>query len=246
MVHRAQVWARLSAEDDACTTENCLKHTGGACPFFRARQAAQSAHMLIVNHALLLSDVATGNRVLPEYEYLVVDEGHHLEDATTNALSFQSTLGEIERTLAQLGGSSSGALGWLLTASHDILQPSRVCSARSSWLQMATDQAFRFQPRSGNSSASIEHFLDEQREDRPVGMYAQQERIVEATRIQPAWGEVELSWDEAGATLQSLLEMLAQLAQGPLKSREHCLRRTRSFTARSPTCTGASMNSRII
>jgi DNA polymerase-3 subunit epsilon/ATP-dependent DNA helicase DinG len=53
------VWARLSAEDDACSTENCLKHTGGACPFFRARQLPR-AHLLIVNHALLLSDVATG------------------------------------------------------------------------------------------------------------------------------------------------------------------------------------------
>jgi len=207
------VWARLSAEDDACTNENCLKHTGGACPFFRARQAAQSAHLLIVNHALLLSDVATGNRVLPEYDYLVIDEGHHLEDATTNALSFQSTLGEIERTLAQLGGSSSGALGWLLTASHDILQPAELASL-SHLVEMTTDQAFRFQHQIREFFTSIEHFLDEQRENRPVGMYAQQERIVEATRIQPAWGEVELSWDEAGATLQSLLKNLAQLAQG--------------------------------
>jgi len=207
------VWARLSAEDDACTNENCLKHTGGACPFFRARQAAQSAHLLIVNHALLLSDVATGSRVLPEYNYLVIDEGHHLEDATTNALSFQSTLGEIERILAQLGGSSSGALGWLLTASHDILQPAELASL-SHLVELTTDQAFRFQHQIREFFTSLEHFLDEQRENRPVGMYAQQERIVEATRIQPAWGEVELSWDETGATLKSLLKNLAQLAQG--------------------------------
>ena len=207
------VWARLSAEDDACTTENCLKHTGGACPFFRARQAAQSAHILIVNHALLLSDVATGNRVLPEYDYLIIDEGHHLEDATTNALSFQSTLGEIERTLAQLGSSSSGAMGWLLTATHDIMQPAELASL-SHQVEITTDQAFRFQHQIREFFTSIEHFLEEQRENRPVGMYAQQERIVEATRIQPAWGEVELVWDEAGATLQSLLKNLAQLAQG--------------------------------
>ena len=52
---------------------------GGICPFYQARQQAQSAHLVVVNHALLLSDVVTGSRVLPQYDYLIVDEGHHLE-----------------------------------------------------------------------------------------------------------------------------------------------------------------------
>ena len=74
-----EVWVRISAEDDACTTETCIKRTGGACPFHRAKTASQSAHVLVVNHALLLSDVATGSKVLPEYSHLIIDEGHHLE-----------------------------------------------------------------------------------------------------------------------------------------------------------------------
>ena len=73
------VWLHLSAEDDGCTTETCLKRTGGACPFHRAKMAAQVAHLLVVNHALLLSDVAAEGKVLPEYAYLIVDEGHHLK-----------------------------------------------------------------------------------------------------------------------------------------------------------------------
>ncbi len=73
------VWTHISAEDDACTNETCLERTGGACPFFRAKQASQNAHILVVNHALLLTDVAIGNRVLPEYDHVIVDEGHHLE-----------------------------------------------------------------------------------------------------------------------------------------------------------------------
>ncbi len=74
-----EVWVRVSAEDDACTTETCMKRTGGACPFHRAKTMSQTAHVLVVNHALLLSDVATGSRVLPEYSHLIIDEGHHLE-----------------------------------------------------------------------------------------------------------------------------------------------------------------------
>ena len=105
------VWVRLSAEDDACTTETCLKRTGGACPFHRARMAAQSAHLLVVNHALLLSDVATGNKVLPDYSRLIVDEGHHIESATTSALAFRLTQFELERLLKDLGGTNAGTSG---------------------------------------------------------------------------------------------------------------------------------------
>jgi ATP-dependent DNA helicase DinG len=209
-----QVWMRISAEDEACSAENCLKHTGGACPFYRARQEAQGAHILIVNHALLLSDVATNNRVLPEYEYLIVDEAHHLEDATTNALSFHVTHGDIERTMRALGGPSAGVLGWLLTAAQPpVLVPGEYATLNH-LVQRTTDLAFRFQELARQFFLSIDHFLREQREGSPVGAYSHQERIVEATRSQPAWGEVELAWEEVDLTLAPMLEMIEKLAQG--------------------------------
>ena len=67
------VWSRLSAEDEGCKLETCLKRTGGRCPFYKARMAAESANILVVNHALLLADTAAENRILPEYNYLIVD-----------------------------------------------------------------------------------------------------------------------------------------------------------------------------
>jgi DNA polymerase-3 subunit epsilon/ATP-dependent DNA helicase DinG len=208
-----QIWQRLSAEDEACTSENCLKRTGGACPFYRVRQAAQSAHILVVNHALLLSDVATGNRVLPEYEYLIVDEAHHLEDATTNALSYHVTMSDLERLLRALGGPESGMLGWVLSATQPVLAPSEYASVNY-LVQRITDLVFRFEALVRQFFNSIDHFLREQREGRPPGSYAHQERVLEATRAQPAWQEVELAWDEAQHSLSPALELLGQLAQG--------------------------------
>jgi ATP-dependent DNA helicase DinG len=114
---------RICAEDEGCSTENCLKHTGGACPFYQARQAAQAAHLLVVNHALLLADIASGNRVLPDYDYLIVDEAHHLENATTNALSFRVTQADVDRLLRELGGPTAGVLGWVLESLTDVLAP---------------------------------------------------------------------------------------------------------------------------
>ena len=206
------VWLRISAEDEGCTTEICLQRTGGACPFYRARQVAQSAHLLIVNHALLLADVATGNRVLPEYDYLIVDEAHHLEDATTNALSFRVTLQEIERLLRGLGGSKSGALGWALASVENVLNPLDL-AAFIQLVSRATDLAFQFEQIARQFFVTLDQFLFEQREGKPIGQYAHQERIITATRRQPAWSEVEAIWDDANHILQPLLEILAKLAQ---------------------------------
>lgn len=207
-----EVWNRVSAEDEGCTTENCLKRMGGICPYFRARQSAQSAHILIVNHALLLSDVATGNRVLPDYDTLIVDEAHHLEEATTNALSFRLTQGDIERMLRELGGPRNGLLGWLLTATQNILQPGEYASLQH-LVEQATDLAFQFDSQSREFFTAIDRFLFEQREGKPVGNYSHQERILPATRSQPAWQEIEMVWDEAERTLEPLSEILARLIQ---------------------------------
>lgn len=206
------VWSRVSAEDEGCTTENCLKRTGGICPYYRARQAAQSAHLLIVNHALLLSDVATGNRVLPDYDILIVDEAHHIEDATTNALSYRLTQADIEHALRELGGSKSGAMGWLLAATQDLLSPGDYASLHH-LVDRATDLAFQYENLSRGFFTAIDKFLFEQRDGRPIGNYSHQERILSATRTQPAWGEVELAWDDAQRTLQPLIDVLAKLLQ---------------------------------
>ncbi len=208
-----QIWARISAEDESCTTENCIKHTGGSCPFYRARQAAQSAHILIVNHALLLADVATGNRVLPEYDYLIIDEGHHLEDATTSALSYHVTTNDVERMLRLLGGPSSGLLGWMLSATQETIPPSDHAAIRY-LVGRTTDLAFRFQNLNQQFFTRLSLFLSDQREGHPVGVYAHQERILPATRTQPAWEEVEAGWEDASQVLSPLLEQCTQLIQG--------------------------------
>lgn len=204
-----EIWSRLSAEDDACTTDNCLKRDG-VCPFYRARMAAQAAHILIVNHALLLADVATGNKVLPEYDYLIVDEAHHMEDATTNALSFRTTQSAIQRTLRELGGPSAGALKWLYETLEGVLSPADF-AAVNQLIQRATDFAFHFESLVELFFRSIDEFLTEQREGRPMGNYAHQERILPATRTQPAWAEVESVWDEAERPLKLLIETTGDL-----------------------------------
>jgi len=205
-----EAWSRISAEDEGCKAEVCMARTGGACPFFQARQAALSSHLVIVNHALLLSDVTTGSRVLPEYDYLIVDEAHHLEAATTNSLSYRLTQGDVARLLRELGSVSSGVLGHLLGFVKEIGKPSQLATFHQD-IQRATDLAFRLEHDSSQLFKAVEVFLIEQREGQPIGNYTQQARILPATRTQPFWSDVEIAWDQAAETLKLLINLVVQI-----------------------------------
>ena len=205
-----EVWVRVSAEDDACTSETCIKRTGGSCPFHRAKTMSQSAHVLIVNHALLLSDVATGGKVLPEYSHLIIDEGHHLETATTNALSFKLNQFDLERMMKEVGGSSSGVLGRLLTEAQEALRPSDFGLLQKS-VTRATDIAFRIEQMSREFFNIVGEFARHQREGQQQSNYNWQMRVLSATRTLPGWEEVEIAWDSTGDTLRMLMVSLGEI-----------------------------------
>ncbi len=205
-----EVWVRMSAEDDACTTETCLKRTGGACPFHRAKTASQSAHVLVVNHALLLSDIATGSKVLPEYSHLIIDEGHHLESATTNALSFKLAQNDLERMTKEIGGSTSGVLGHLLTEMKDALRPADFGLLQQK-VNRATDMSFRIEQMNREFFNVVNEFARLQREGQPQSNYAWQLRVLPSTRTLPYWEEVEIAWDTLSTTIQMLFRSLEEI-----------------------------------
>lgn len=204
------VWIRLSAEDDACTNETCLDREGGACPFFRARQAAQNAHILVVNHALLLTDVAFGSRILPEYQHLILDEGHHLEAATTSALSFRLTHWELEHLIREAGGTNSGIFGQVVSSSRDTILPSDFALLTQK-VERATDHAWRFQEQSRFFFEAMKTFVSQHREDQSNNGYTWQERILPGSRTQPGWDDVEAAWGTAGETLEQLINSTSEL-----------------------------------
>lgn len=57
-----------------------------------ARQKAERSDIIIVNHALLLQDAFFSKGIIPDYNYLILDEAHHLEDATTDTLTILFSL----------------------------------------------------------------------------------------------------------------------------------------------------------
>ena len=89
-------WSRICADNKgACSA----LHGSAPCFLRQARQRAEAAHILVVNHALLLADMAVGGTVLPEYQHLVIDEAHHLEEEATRQLGFELDSGTIVQEL---------------------------------------------------------------------------------------------------------------------------------------------------
>jgi len=199
-------WSRLSAQDEICSAEVCINRMGGICPYFQARQQAYQSHILIVNHALLLSDVVANNRVLPDYKYLIIDEGHHLEDASTNALSYRIKKMDIERIYIELGSAASGVIGNLVDYLRKKLKPNEFASF-SEKIDKLSDLAFRSQNEFNKFFLHLDDFMKQERGGNEVGVYGQQVRIIPATQTQPIWDSVSISWDETAKPITSMIRM---------------------------------------
>lgn len=189
------VWSRISSDADLCTADRCWYRRQGECYYQRARRAAESAHIVVVNHALLLSDVATENRVLPQHGYLIVDEAHHLEDATTHQLGYSISRWGVESLVAQVG-LGEGSFGGFVS------QVKTYCQGRvpdGDLAELADEIALvrecnELAVRGLNDLfADLAAFINEYR-DTP-GQYDYRVRLTRDLRIQPEWERVELAWD---------------------------------------------------
>ncbi|MCL0056133.1 hypothetical protein M1N81_00950, partial [Dehalococcoidia bacterium] len=76
----------VCAQGYDCLGRRCPYHQRGICFLHGARNAATGAHLIVTNHALLLSEMAAGTEILPEYSHLIIDEAHHLESVATDQL----------------------------------------------------------------------------------------------------------------------------------------------------------------
>lgn len=61
-------------------TDQMANHAWSSREFYnRMKRNAQSAHLIITNHSFLLTDLTTERGILPEFDCLIIDEGHHFE-----------------------------------------------------------------------------------------------------------------------------------------------------------------------
>ena len=93
-------WEQLDADADDCTGEFCEHFRD--CWFFKKRDEAKYADLIVVNHALFFLDLAVGGGLIPPYDVAVLDEAHQCERWATDALTAtlsRATLGRMMRKM---------------------------------------------------------------------------------------------------------------------------------------------------
>ncbi|HKY83441.1 MAG TPA: helicase C-terminal domain-containing protein [Anaerolineales bacterium] len=188
-------WGRISAEHEECTLDACAERTGGACAFYLARTRAEASHVLVVNHALLMADIQSGNRVLPGFQHLIIDEGHHLEAATTSGMTARINEGDLPRTLRELVGAPNALLPEAAAIARRVLPQAaaRLLAKAAERLEESCKESLLGW---NGVFANLAEFLVGTHPEEAASQYSLQVRLVPALRSLPAWSPVEVAWDE--------------------------------------------------
>lgn len=104
-----EIWERIRSEHNNCLGRRCPTFLD--CFYQKARRRADGADLLVVNHALLVADLLLrreGVSVLPEYELIVVDEAHTLEQVAGGQIGLSVSNSHVQHLLAGLFNERTG------------------------------------------------------------------------------------------------------------------------------------------
>ena len=200
----AASWNRLSAQHALeCPAQS------GPCFLKAARDDAAASHIVVVNHALLLSDLAAAGNSIPDYDVLIVDEAHNLEDEATRQLGFS------------IGPNHVGDLLSELTGEHGLVLRSRSAVGRidvtSDQRESVTEAAAvinALAPRLRSETAQLFNLLAGIAPPNPAAQaqYDTDSRIVAHHRDSPEWLAVSLVWQNVEVLISDLLRSTSVMA----------------------------------
>ena len=100
-------WAAVS-----CTSAECPGRSecadGPECFAERARERARDVSVLVVNHALYCSHLASEGKVLPDHDLVILDEVHSFPDNATNAFAGDIGSDAVTRLCGMLARAGAG------------------------------------------------------------------------------------------------------------------------------------------
>ena len=196
-------WSLVSAADKG----RCPGMRGeGPCFLRSARERAEAAHVVVVNHALLLSDLAMGGGVLPDYDHLIVDEAHHLEEEATRQLGFQVSQARL--------GDEGDAIGKLVSEVVAVARGSGLPEGQARRGQEVAEElqahwTRQVKDRWDRLWSMADRFLAQQQTD---GADQTRLLVTRSTRSQPGWSDLELAWENLDLVLDEATRQADRLA----------------------------------
>ena len=122
---QSPVWPSVTSTRENCLGQECAQFS--RCHVFDARRNAQAADIVIVNHHLLLADLALKEEgfgdLLPGAEAVILDEAHQVPDIAAQFLGRVWSVRQVQLLLRDIGVelAACGARAPSLTAATDEL-----------------------------------------------------------------------------------------------------------------------------
>ena len=195
-----QSWIRVSASDKGF----CPGLRQGMCFLRAARERAEAAHVIVVNHALLLSDLARGGGLIPEYDHLVVDEAHHLEAEATRQFGFSVSQDWLEEQLDGIARYVDQAQIILRTQRLSAQETLRFQQLAAAVQEAVPGLRQRWEAMWGLS----EEFVMNHRNEYESRV---QLRVSRSARTQPGWSEVEIGWENCDGQIRQIQGRVEEL-----------------------------------
>ena len=208
----AQVWDRLSAQGYDSEAGACPMARRGLCFYHAARQRAEGANLLSVNHALLALDAKFG-ALLPGYSHLIVDEAHNLEDVATNQFGAEVDDASLGQYLGSVAGGQGvmglGILPRFRLALRPPLGDARIRELANELDQMDADvQGCRVR-----LSALFKHLDDLMARYQRVGGEGDGRlQLTAEVRAQPGWAKIVTAWEDTSILLDKAQRGLSHLS----------------------------------
>jgi DNA polymerase-3 subunit epsilon/ATP-dependent DNA helicase DinG len=204
-------WGRINVTPETCIGPRCPEFN--ECYFFKARREAEAAHLVVVNHALMLADLASEANVLPPYDHLIVDEAHNLEDVATDQFGFEVDQNKLLQFLDDLFQSGGSNISGGLVA--DLPKHFRESAATQGDMDKATAVAQAIGPAVTRGRESIYDcfnrltvFITQEAE---TSSYDPRLRLTANVRKHPAWAEVERAWENLSLHLTTIGDGLGKI-----------------------------------
>ena len=100
----SRIWPFVTSTVDNCLGQKCPEYS--KCHVVKARRAAQEADLVVVNHHLLLADLAMKEEgfveFLPGAEAIILDEAHQIPDLAVQFFGVSLGTREIERLIDEV------------------------------------------------------------------------------------------------------------------------------------------------
>ena len=192
-------WNRLSAQG----AQECIG-VSGVCFLRAARDQASASHLVIVNHALLMSDIGSSRSLLPDYDILIVDEAHHLEDQATTLLGFELGQRGIDEHLQTILGEQS-----LMNKALSATSRPEIAESRRKDIGDAIEQVNDAIPQLRENIALMFAQIDSLVSDQDDRARFNEKRITISTRSQPDWSQLEIQWENVDVLLDNLQSLVS-------------------------------------